>query len=174
MAEHTFIIYGQPSPYAVYARNMGRPPIGFVNMKAWQEQIQIQLRISYKGEPYTGAVALDTAFYLSPNKVGQSKKKPDSYARWCADNATKRPDLDNLRKAATDACQGILFVDDSQVVAGVMEKGFIDKFERPEPFTLIRLYTPDLSATSATSATQNLRYKVNAEIPRIRSSHARD
>jgi len=171
MAEHEFIVYGQPSPYAVYARNMGRPPVGFVNMQAWQEQIQLQLRIAYKGEPHTGPVVLDTEFHLAPNKGGQSKKKPESYTRWCIEHMMKRPDLDNLRKAATDACQGILFVNDSQVVAGTMKKMFINKFTRPEPFTLIRLSTPDLSATSATSATpaQNLRYKVNAEIPRLRS-----
>jgi Holliday junction resolvase RusA-like endonuclease len=173
MAEHEFIVYGQPSPYSVYARNMGRPPIGFVNMKAWQEQIQIQLRIAYKGEPYTGAVALDTAFYLSPNKAGQSKKKPDSYARWCADNATKRPDLDNLRKAATDACQGILFVDDSQVITGRIDKTFIDKFTEDEPFTVIQ-FSPlgDISNTLATSTVaslaQKLRYKRNIEVPRLR------
>jgi Holliday junction resolvase RusA-like endonuclease len=205
MAEYTFIIYGQPSPYAVYARNMGRPPPGFGKMQAWQEQIQLQLRVAYKGEPYHEAVTLDTEFYLAPNKAGQSKKKPESYARWCVDNITKRPDLDNLRKAATDACQGILFVNDSQVVAGTMKKGFIDKFTRPEPFTLIRLsgvagWHPDESLVrdctgcgisfeatrpdmtyhsslcrNATNQRRTYRrnmelaYKVNAEIPRLRS-----
>ena len=170
MAEHTFIVYGQPSPYAVYARNMGRPPPGFGKMQAWQEQIQLQLRIAYKGEPHTGPVVLDTEFHLAPTKGGQSKKKPESYTRWCIEHMMKRPDLDNLRKAASDACQGILFVNDSQVAWGKMRKVFIDKFTEAEPYTVIR-FTPvlpvvlDLDETPA----QNLRYKVNTETPRLRS-----
>ena len=143
MAEHTFIVYGQPSPYAVYARNMGRPPPGFGKMQAWQEQIQLQLRVAYKGEPHTGPVVLDTEFHMAPTKGGQSKKKPESYTRWCIEHMMKRPDLDNLRKAASDACQGILFVNDSQVAWGKMRKVFIDKFTEAEPYTVIR-FTPVL------------------------------
>ena len=82
----------------------------------------------------------------------------------------KRPDLDNLRKAASDACQGILFVNDSQVAWGKMRKVFIDKFTEAEPYTVIR-FTPVLPVVLDLDETpsQKLRHKVNTETPRLRS-----
>ena len=50
-----------------------------------------------------------------------------------------KPDLDNLRKAAIDALQGIVFVNDSQVISGGMAKFFIDRFEESEPYTLFHI-----------------------------------
>ena len=38
--------------------------------------------------------------------------------------ATSRPDLDNLYKAVTDAMNGIVYKDDSQIVRGLLEKGY--------------------------------------------------
>lgn len=46
------------------------------------------------------------------------KSKPKAWRKWAADDLVKprtKPDLDNVAKAILDACNGITFVDDSQV-----------------------------------------------------------
>ena len=40
---------------------------------------------------------------------------------------TKRPDLDNILKAVSDALNGIAYKDDSQIVAAVIQKFYSDK-----------------------------------------------
>ena len=65
-------------------------------IKAWQDQIAWAAKAAMAGEdPYTGDVALETIFYRKD---------------------TRRCDIDNLNKAVWDACNGIVWEDDSQVV----------------------------------------------------------
>lgn len=58
-------------------------------------------------------------------------KIPSSYTKWQRDLAaegmlhhTKKPDCSNLVKAIEDACNGVLFKDDGQVVGCVTDKVF--------------------------------------------------
>lgn len=136
--EHlTVKVIGQPSPHTVFTRNTAPSP-GFYHMKAWQTQIQVAMKQVWTALPHEGPLDVDTAFYLAPNQSAPKKNK-EAYFQWCVKHVVMKPDLDNLRKAAIDALQGIVFANDSQVVAGGMTKFFIDRFEEDEPYTLFHI-----------------------------------
>ena len=65
-------------------------------------------------EPMDGPVALSLRFYL-PIPASWSKKRTEA-AKLGKEHHIKKPDADNFAKAVMDACNGVLFVDDSQVV----------------------------------------------------------
>lgn len=50
-----------------------------------------------------------------------SKKRQEKAAQGLI-SATRRPDIDNYGKAVLDACNGILWIDDAQVVRMTIEK----------------------------------------------------
>ena len=136
--EHlTVKVMGQPSPHSVFTRR-GEPKPGFYHMKAWQAQIQVAMKQVWNISPYEGPLMVETAFYMAPGKSAPTKDK-EAYFRWCMKHVVMKPDLDNLRKAAIDALQGIVFVNDSQVISGGMAKFFIDRFEESEPYTLFHI-----------------------------------
>jgi Holliday junction resolvase RusA-like endonuclease len=54
-------------------------------------------------------------FYL-PLPKSAPKKSTAAIHRWRAKNYPKRADIRNMAKACEDALQGILFVNDSQVI----------------------------------------------------------
>lgn len=63
-------------------------------------------------------------------------KIPSSYTKWQRDLAaegllhhTKKPDCSNLVKAIEDACNGVLFKDDGQVVGCITDKAFTTEQE---------------------------------------------
>lgn len=65
-------------------------------VKAWQEQVSIAARQAVQfHQPISGPVAMKLTFVL-----------PDNH----------RVDLDNLSKAVCDALNGVIYLDDSQVV----------------------------------------------------------
>lgn len=75
-----------------------------------------------RGEPFDCPVDLLVEFRF---------KIPTSYTKWQRDLAaegllhhTKKPDCSNLVKAIEDACNGVLFKDDGQVVGCVTDKVF--------------------------------------------------
>lgn len=75
-----------------------------------------------RGEPLTCPVDLLVEFRF---------KIPSRYTKWQRDLAaegllhhTKKPDCSNLVKAIEDACNGVLFKDDGQVVGCVTDKVF--------------------------------------------------
>lgn len=79
-----------------------------------------------------GACRLDVAFYLPV---------PSSWPAWKQEAAleervkpTGRPDLDNMLKAIKDACNGVVFRDDSQIVELTSCKAYGDE---PEARVLI-------------------------------------
>ena len=74
--------------------------------------------------PLTGPVALRLCVYLAV---------PSSWPAWKRQAAlrghvrpTGKPDLDNILKAAKDAMNGVLWVDDAQVVLVVTDKAYSD------------------------------------------------
>lgn len=79
-------------------------------------------------EPLSCPVDLLVLFYF---------KIPSSYTKWQRDlieqgllHHTKKPDCSNLVKAIEDACNGVLFQDDGQVVGCVTDKAFTTGRER--------------------------------------------
>lgn len=132
-------IPGDPSPWQVWTRQ-GPPPIGVLKFQAWQQQIQFYLRPAWGREPLSGPVLLECYFYL-PWPASAPKRKPDAIERWYWKHLVIPPDIDNMKKAFSDACQGILYHNDSQIVGGEPRKDIL----RPtiyknvkEGFTLIR------------------------------------
>ena len=116
--------------------------VGFLYMEAWQEYGAVQLRQQFRPEkPLDGPVALDVEFYRQLPATAPTSRL-SAIKRYQDSHITKRPDLDNYRKAFSDFCQGILFWVDSQVVEGYTKKRFA---EAGEPgYTLVRLRTVEL------------------------------
>ena len=82
-----------------------------------------------------GGVVVDTAFYLRwPQTAPQRNAR--AMAIWREKHLAMKPDLDNLRKSATDSVASVLFeIGDQQVVSGRMSKDFAEPGQ--EPYTVI-------------------------------------
>ena len=81
-------------------------------------------------------MAVDTTFYRRwPQSAPQSQ--PEAMAQWRAKHLVMKPDVGNLRKAFLDALEGIVYLNDSQVVGGQEWKDFAIK--APEGFTVMWL-----------------------------------
>ena len=105
-------------------------------MQAWQEQIRAVVRSQWGRKALlAGGVTIDTAFYLRwPQTAPQRSAR--AMAAWREKHIAMKPDLDNLRKAATDSVASVLFlVGDQQVVSGRMSKAFAEPGQ--EPYTVI-------------------------------------
>ena len=90
----------------------------------WANRIGIEANIAMRGRAVvTGAVGLDVRFYL------QAPKKPKH-----PQHITK-PDLDKLVRCAKDALTGIVWRDDSQVVAVGAMKVYAGGQHDPEGVT---------------------------------------
>ena len=136
MISQEFVIHGPPAQWTVYVKDKGPPSPSFKRMKAWQKDIQDELRLYWNEEPITGQVILDTEFYR-PRGKGCPQRQGLAIAKWQAKHITTRPDLTNYRKSCEDACNGILFNDDGQVVGGSMLKAYASQYS--EGFTIIRI-----------------------------------
>ncbi len=83
---------------------------------AYETVVGLFARKAMRGrEVYTGALALKVVFRLEVPASYSNKRRAA-----CLDQIefpAKKPDLDNLVKAVKDGCNGILWRDDSQVVA---------------------------------------------------------
>lgn len=112
-------VYGLPVP-------QGRPrafvaPGGHASVydpkksKDWKNLVRAQVIAAERpAEPWAGAVKLWLMFYL-PRPLSLPKK---------VIHHIKRPDCDNLAKAVKDALRGLLYRDDSQVIALLVEKQY--------------------------------------------------
>jgi Holliday junction resolvase RusA-like endonuclease len=91
-----FLVDGEPKPKQSYRAVKGG---GYTDprVKAWQQTVAIRAREAMQGrEPLTGPVSMRVVFVLGNRR---------------------RVDLDNLNKGVSDAMNGIVFVDDTQVVS---------------------------------------------------------
>ena len=86
--------------------------------RAWEHQIGWYAKLAMGGlPPILGPVSVTITAYLP---VPKALKVVNS-------RHIKKPDLDNLTKAALDACNGIVWADDSQVYHIVASKVYDDK-----------------------------------------------
>ena len=73
-------------------------------------------------EPLQGAVKIELWFYFTPPASWSNKK---ALAALAGDiHHTKTPDCDNLIKSVLDACNGIVWLDDKQVVQATVSKRY--------------------------------------------------
>ena len=120
------VVPGEPCPWTVYTRR-GEPSPGFVAMQAWQESIRAAIIEKYGRPMLTGPLELEVVFWRRLPKPWP--KRMTAQRRMKA--ATKRPDRTNYLKALEDALNGVLIVDDSQVVSGSTSKATAAPSEAP-------------------------------------------
>jgi Holliday junction resolvase RusA-like endonuclease len=91
----------------------------------WETVVRTEaVKAMGSSSPLDGAVALSMRFYL-PIPASWSKKRTEA-AKSGQERHVKKPDVDNFAKAVMDACNGVLFVDDSQVVDMHVAKYYSD------------------------------------------------
>ena len=122
MHELSVTIPVEPVPWTVWPRR-GPPPSGFKRMQQAQQIIQACLRSAWGNRPpLEGPVGLDVLSFRTLPK--SAPKNPEKRRAWEAKHIITRPDATNSLKMAEDACQGVLFLDDAQVVDGRRGKWF--------------------------------------------------
>jgi len=80
--------------------------------KEFENELYFMAKDIYKGEPLEGALHIDISFYLRKPKTVK-RKYPHV-----------KPDLDNYIKGTLDALNGLLYLDDSQVVTITASKAY--------------------------------------------------
>ena len=83
----------------------------------------------------------NTEFYRPRGVTCPTKREP-AITKWIEKHIMSRPDLTNYRKSCEDACNGVLFLDDSQVVGGKMRKRYAPRYS--EGYTVIRIREVEL------------------------------
>ncbi|MCK2074552.1 RusA family crossover junction endodeoxyribonuclease [Pediococcus acidilactici] len=93
--------------------------------KAYKDRTHLIVRNQYKGEPLMGALKVKTTFYRS---VQKSVSKAERNRRLSNEHRPIfKPDIDNLFKAVTDACTGVVWHDDNQIVSVEMDKMYAEE-----------------------------------------------
>ena len=123
-------IPGEPKPWQVWVRRSAPTP-GYLEFKAYQATIQAKCLEAWGTKPLIEtAVAIHLVFIKSYPK--NLPKKEASRERRLREALVRKPDLDNMVKAAIDGVKGIIIKDDTVVVRLSAEKRF-----GPEPMTMI-------------------------------------
>ena len=123
-------IPGEPKPWQVWVRRSAPTP-GYLEFKAYQATIQAKCLEAWGTKPLIEtAVAIHLVFIKSYPK--NLPKKEASRERRLREALVRKPDLDNMVKAAIDGVKGTVLKDDTVVTQLSAEKRF-----GPEPMTMI-------------------------------------
>ena len=125
-------VLGEPKPWQVWVR-MSAPTPGYLQFKAYQATIQVACKQEWGNqELIETAVEIHLEFIRSyPNNL---PKRETSRERRLKEALVRKPDLDNLCKAAIDGIKGIIIKDDTVVTRLTAEKRF-----GPEAMTVITI-----------------------------------
>ena len=127
---------GEPKPWQVWVRRSAPTP-GYLEFKSYQATIQAKCLEAWGTKPLIEtAVAIHLVFIRSYPK--NLPKKEASRERRLREALVRKPDLDNMVKAAIDGVKEIIIKDDTVVVRLSAEKRF-----GPEPMTMITLKEVD-------------------------------
>lgn len=92
------------------------------SMTAYKKSVALFVKQKIGNNLISQKIALSIDFYVTTPKYLRTRKKSLEELKneqiWC----DKRPDLDNYIKAILDACNGILYLDDGQVVQITAQK----------------------------------------------------
>ena len=78
-----------------------------------------------RGKPaFDGAVQINFGIFIEPPKSWSKKKRADALGGVIY--PTTKPDWDNIVKGVQDACNGIVFVDDKQIINSAMTKRYAE------------------------------------------------
>lgn len=95
-------------------------------VREYKDRVARIARLAMGGrEPMKGAFIASLTFFLPIPKSWSKKKKGEAALGEIV--PTKRPDTDNLAKSVLDACNGIIYVDDSQVIRITAKKWYGDE-----------------------------------------------
>ena len=129
-------IPGEPKPWQVWVRRSAPTP-GYLEFKAYQETIQAKCLEAWGAKPLIEtAVAIHLVFIKSYPK--NLPKREASRERRLREALVRKPDLDNMVKAAIDGVKGTVLKDDTTVTQLSAEKRF-----GPEPMTMITVKEVD-------------------------------
>jgi len=124
---------GEPKPWQVWVRKSAPTP-GYLEFKAYQQTIQAKCLEAWATKPLIEtAVEIHLEFVRSYPK--NLPKREASRERKVREAICRKPDLDNMVKAAIDGVKGIIIKDDTVVVKLSAEKRF-----GSEPKTVITVY----------------------------------
>ena len=124
---------GEPKPWQVWVRKSAPTP-GYLEFKAYQQTIQAKCLEAWATKSLIEtAVAIHLEFVRSYPK--NLPKREASRERRVREAICRKPDLDNMVKAAIDGVKGIIIKDATVVVKLSAEKRF-----GPEPKTMITVY----------------------------------
>jgi len=123
---------GEPKPWQVWVK-MSAPTPGYLAFKAYQATIQVACKQEWGNkELIETAVEIHLVFIRSyPNNL---PKREASRERRLKEALVRKPDLDNIVKAAIDGIKGIILKDDTVVTKLSAEKRF-----GPEAHTVITI-----------------------------------
>ena len=123
---------GEPKPWQVWVK-MSAPTPGYLAFKAYQATIQVACKQEWGNkELIETAVEIHLEFVRSYHN--NLPKREASRERRLKEALVRKPDLDNIVKAAIDGIKGIILKDDTVVVKLSAEKRF-----GPEPMTMITI-----------------------------------
>lgn len=91
----------------------------------YERMVQTLFHAEHGSPKLEGALTLELDLYFSIPK--STRKKDVPAMRTGQIRPTKRPDLDNILKAISDALNGVAYKDDSQIVAAVVQKFYGDE-----------------------------------------------
>lgn len=95
--------------------------------RPWRQRVLVAGREAWGRAPLDCALEVDLHFVIGRPKSHRTGK--GALTRSAPAFPTGKPDLDNLLKSTLDALNGTLWVDDSQVIAGHVSKGYVDEAE---------------------------------------------
>lgn len=84
--------------------------------------------------PIDGAVSVELSLFVTPPASWSNKKRTQALAGEI--HPTSKPDIDNVLKGIADACNGIVWLDDKQIVDCRISKRYAD---RPEAVVLVKV-----------------------------------
>lgn len=93
---------------------------------AYKAAVALAFRAAYADAPLDGPVLVAIEFVL-PRPKNMIWKRREMPSEW----HTKKPDIDNLAKAAIDSLLGLAWVDDSQVCSVILVKRVASGSESP-------------------------------------------
>ena len=137
MNEIKLVIYGEPvaqgRPRFTTVHGFARAydPAKSRNFKQWVRLCAIQAVKKIDGfKPFQNACIVDVTFYRHIPSSWSKKKRTE------ADSGVIRPvsknDIDNLYKCVTDACTGLLWVDDGIITDAHIRKRYTAELARTE------------------------------------------
>ena len=122
----TLDVPGEPKPWQVFIRR-GPPSGGYLAYKGYQMDIQIRAKKRWGRRPLLENIPIEVRLKFFRSYPNRLPKKPGLYQQRAIEALCRKPDVDNLVKAAIDGIKGIVFKDDNMVVKVTAEKSFSEK-----------------------------------------------